>query len=342
MKISVALFLASIAPVSGFVTPSAVHQKKCAPLRMSDDTIKDNGPKMSKSLPFMTCNPMLDGTMAGDVGFDPLGLAKNTEDLNFYREAEVKHARLAMLAAAGWPVSELFDKKIANVLSMTDVLDSAGRVPSVLNGGMGKISPFYWFGCIILAGAVDLYGLSQVTKKDGYFAGDLSFDPFGLNPKDAEGRKRMQTAEIKNGRLAMIAITAFAAQEFVTHIAIIDQTPIFFKPIWQVMSEFSQAGYTMPPAAEAPAVVEAITQTPPIDAAIEAVKPLVDAITAAPPADVVSETATAVSPIVEAAPAVVAPPAAVSPPVDDAELIAAKKRIVELESKLNAISSLMR
>ena len=27
----------------------------------------------------------------------------------FLREAEVKHARLAMLAAAGWPLSELLD-----------------------------------------------------------------------------------------------------------------------------------------------------------------------------------------------------------------------------------------
>ena len=27
----------------------------------------------------------------------------------FMREAEVKHARLAMLAAAGWPLSELLD-----------------------------------------------------------------------------------------------------------------------------------------------------------------------------------------------------------------------------------------
>ena len=27
----------------------------------------------------------------------------------FMREAEVKHGRLAMLAAAGWPLSELLD-----------------------------------------------------------------------------------------------------------------------------------------------------------------------------------------------------------------------------------------
>merc|ERR1712238_214037 len=146
---------------------------------------------MSKSVPFMTCPAVLDGSMGGDVGFDPLGFAKTPADLTMYREAEVKHARLAMLAAAGWPVSELFDKKIAAVLGMNAVLDSAGRVPSLLNGGMGKISPFYWIGCIVFAGAADLYGMSQLSKKEGYVAGDFSFDPFGLMPKDAEGRKRM-------------------------------------------------------------------------------------------------------------------------------------------------------
>ena len=45
--------------------------------------------------------------LAGDMGFDPLDLADTPESLAWYREAEVKHARLAMLAAFGWPVSEV-------------------------------------------------------------------------------------------------------------------------------------------------------------------------------------------------------------------------------------------
>lgn len=42
--------------------------------------------------------------MAGDVGFDPLGLSQIKDvgiDLYWLREAELKHCRLAMLAAAG-------------------------------------------------------------------------------------------------------------------------------------------------------------------------------------------------------------------------------------------------
>ena len=50
-----------------------------------------------------------DEYLAGDFGFDPLLLADTPKKLLWFREAEIKHARLAMLAAVGWPLSELFD-----------------------------------------------------------------------------------------------------------------------------------------------------------------------------------------------------------------------------------------
>merc|ERR1712222_273476 len=105
---------------------------------------EDPLPEMSASMPFMQRPAALTGELAGDVGFDPLGFAKSEEDLMNYREAEIKHARLAMLAAAGWPLSEVFDKKIAAGLEMAPLLDSADRVPSLLNGGLGKVSIAYW------------------------------------------------------------------------------------------------------------------------------------------------------------------------------------------------------
>jgi len=42
-----------------------------------------------------------DGKLAGDLGFDPLQLASDSKTLAWYREAEIKHSRLAMLAALG-------------------------------------------------------------------------------------------------------------------------------------------------------------------------------------------------------------------------------------------------
>jgi Chlorophyll A-B binding protein len=117
-----------------------------------------------------------------------------------------------MLAAAGWPISELFDKKIAALLGMAPLLQSADRAPSVLNGGLGNVSPVYWGVCLVAAAAIDLYGIFGASKKDGYTPGDFGFDPLGVFPKEKEGQEWFKLAEIKNGRLAMIAITAFAVQ----------------------------------------------------------------------------------------------------------------------------------
>jgi len=215
----------------------------------ADPTIKINGDGAatlsanSQALPFLERPAALDGSLAGDVGFDPLGFAKSRDDLLNYREAEVKHARLAMLAAAGWPLSEVFDKKIAAALSMDPLLDSADRVPSLLNGGLGKVSPAYWVGCIGLAAMIDVFGqLRMKSKKDAdYLPGD-----FGLRlgyPEDEEGQQRMQLAEIKNGRLAMIAVFGFAVQEFVSKQGVVDETPFFFFPLIESMHRFANSGY---------------------------------------------------------------------------------------------------
>ena len=47
-------------------------------------------------------------------------------------------------------------------------------------------------------------------------AGDYGFDPLGLKPTDATELAEMQTKELNNGRLAMIAIAGMVVQEGVT------------------------------------------------------------------------------------------------------------------------------
>lgn len=110
-------------------------------------------------------------------------------------------------------------------------------MPSLLNGGLDDISPLWWGFCLGLTAAIDLKGVQNARyvdaddeTEDSYLPGDYGFDPFNLYPLDKEGQERMQLAEIKHGRLSMIAVTGFAIQEYVSGLGVVDETPIFFKP----------------------------------------------------------------------------------------------------------------
>ncbi|KAH8050071.1 chlorophyll A-B binding protein [Aureococcus anophagefferens] len=56
----------------------------------------------SEALPFMEKPEALDGTYAGDVGFDPLASRRSST-----REAEIKHGRICMLAWTGFVATDL-------------------------------------------------------------------------------------------------------------------------------------------------------------------------------------------------------------------------------------------
>jgi len=249
MNLSFALTLSAITGAAAFAPIS--NNVQTTTIRMSDEAVdmtpvieEPELPAMSMSLPFMARPDALTGALAGDAGFDPLGFAQTDADLMNYREAEVKHARLAMLAAAGWPLSEVFDKKIAVALNMAPLVDATDRAPSVLNGGLGKVSPVYWIGILGVAAAIEFIGTTKSKSgDDSYFPGNFGFDPLGLYPKEKDGQMRMQLAEIKNGRLAMIAIFGFAIQEFVSQQGVIDETPIFFYPLSQAMKMMTNSGY---------------------------------------------------------------------------------------------------
>ncbi|KAL3770312.1 hypothetical protein ACHAWO_008537 [Cyclotella atomus] len=193
--------------------------------------------EMSKALPFAPRPKLLDGTLPGmlrDAGFDPFNFAGGDRaSLMNMREAELKHARLAMLAAVGWPLAELFDGKIAGALGLQSALTSTGSSPSVLNGGLDKIEPDYW---IIVAAVAGLAELSNSETKEAagksYIAGDCGFDPLKFMPEDKVGKMEMQTKEIKHGRIAMMAILGYVVQEALYRAPVTAETPFFFQPIF--------------------------------------------------------------------------------------------------------------
>jgi hypothetical protein len=197
------------------------------------------GKKISEAIPFLECPKVLrESTLAGNMGFDPLQLAQNQEQLLEYREAEVKHSRLAMLAAVGWPVSELSDRTIASYFNAPTTLDEGDRVPSVLNGGLDRIDPRFWGFCLGLTAAIDLYGVSKSRRGNKeYFPGNIGFDPLGLFPAHKQGQENMKLAEIKHGRTAMVGVVGYVVEEYVTKMAVVDDTPALFQPISETVEE---------------------------------------------------------------------------------------------------------
>ncbi|PNH12057.1 Chlorophyll a-b binding protein 8, chloroplastic [Tetrabaena socialis] len=184
----------------------------------------------------------LDGTLAGDFGFDPLGLLDPVNSGGFvepkwlqYSEVWVIHCRWAMLGAAGCIAPE--------------VLGSAGLIPEATN------VVWYTSGVIPPAGTYDNYwadpyaiffveivamqfaelrrlqdfrypgsmgkqyflGLERVFGGSGdpAYPGGQFFNLFNLGKTEAE-MKKLKTNEIKNGRLAMLAMLGYGAQATLT------------------------------------------------------------------------------------------------------------------------------
>jgi len=169
--------------------------------------------------------------LVGNKGFDPFNCATDINVLKNYREAELKHGRLAMLAAAGWPVSELVQPFLSKSLGMPDLLAKGEEAPSLLNGGLDKINPLFFMGIIIFSATVEATALNRV-RGDDYIPGDLGFDPLRLyTGKAANVQRDLELKELNNGRLAMLAITYYAVEEFVTKASVVTDTPFLFKSI---------------------------------------------------------------------------------------------------------------
>jgi len=156
-------------------------------------------------------------SMAGvsePVGFfDPFGYSIGADEgkVRFYREVELKHGRVAMLAALGFLVGEQYHPLFGG--NIDD--------PSLIAFQDTPLQTFW--GVVVLAIAIpEVFSVLSFDPevlwsiKSDHEPGDLGFDPMGLKPTDAEEMKTMQTKELNNGRLAMLAIAGMVAQEMVT------------------------------------------------------------------------------------------------------------------------------
>jgi len=145
--------------------------------------------------------------------WDPLGLAVDIPAgrLYYYREAELKNGRTAMMAVVGIITTENFRPFWDQVHGKTPWVSGAQShwASEALDGS-------FWPALFLFAGAFELGTYSSSRPQDGKLPGDYSFDPLNIRPKNDDAWLEMQNKEINNGRLAMIAVIGIIGKELMT------------------------------------------------------------------------------------------------------------------------------
>lgn len=191
-----------------------------------------------------------DESLPGDIGFDPLGFSKldpfvvlHKNRLNLidgtrqvkkrpssliirdYRDCEVRHGRVAMLAAILWPLQELWDRI---------VFPSDYEFSVIFGGPTLPFVPLFMVFSILGLGYLDIW--ANANKKEtgeARLPGDCFWDPLSIMVGATYEEKRaMQEREIWNGRAAMVAFVIYILEEVVTRRGVvnIDMNQWFFEP----------------------------------------------------------------------------------------------------------------
>lgn len=142
------------------------------------------------------------------LGFwDPWGYSKNPEyKMSYLRAAELKHGRVCMLAALGFVVEEKYHP-------FFDAWGDGPFVSSVQSHFSATALTNFWPVFLVLTGTLEYFGEFRGSEEPMDNGGDLGFDPLNLRPTKPDMLKELQTKEINNGRLAMVASAGLIAQE---------------------------------------------------------------------------------------------------------------------------------
>merc|ERR1712087_985319 len=155
--------------------------------------------------------------ITGPLGFfDPLDFCGEASEgkIKFYREVELKHGRVAMLASLGFLVAEQFHPLFGGGID----------VPSYIAFQETPLQTF-WPIVVVFISIPEVFSVFTFVSPFGgetwairsdYELGNLGFDPLGLRPSDPAEFKDLATEELNNGRLAMIGIAGMIAQELVS------------------------------------------------------------------------------------------------------------------------------
>jgi light-harvesting complex I chlorophyll a/b binding protein 1 len=151
--------------------------------------------------------------------------------LRDYREAEIRHGRLAMLASTFWPLQEMLDRLLLDDDQYGSLIYGSVTLPYF---------PLVMTAIMLLLGYLDVY--SQAVKDmdeigEAFLPGDCFWDPLKVLEGAPDSMKRnMQERELFNGRVAMLAFAAFVWEEGITHLPLIEigSNDLLLQPAYQV------------------------------------------------------------------------------------------------------------
>lgn len=195
----------------------------------------------------------LDGTLPGDRGFDPLGLAKrNTfiaigideqdqnqnqnlkggvESIYESEASEVSPSQFAPynevfgiqrfreneIQHGRWAMLGCLGCLVGELVTGVSWVDASKYAYDGKYAGLElpwSINQVIYINVILMAG-VEIFRNSELDLEKRLYPGG-AFDPFGFASGDEEKVFRLRTAEIKHCRLAMVAFLGFGIQAFVT------------------------------------------------------------------------------------------------------------------------------
>lgn len=179
-------------------------------------------------LPGLDPPSYLDGTLAGDFGFDPLGLGEDPESLKWYVQAELVHARFAMAGVAGILFTDLL--RVTGISNLPIWYEAGATKFKFASTTTLLIVQLLLMGFVETKRYMDFRNPGSQAKEGSFFGLEAALEglepgyPGGplLNPlglaKDKKSAQEWKLKEIKNGRLAMVAVLGIFVQASVTHV----------------------------------------------------------------------------------------------------------------------------
>jgi len=179
---------APLAFSAGAAAPAAVT-RAAAPSMMAK----------SKALPFLEQPAHLDGTYAGDAGFDPIGIG-SAYNLKWMREAELKHGRICMLATSGYVAVDLGLRA-----------PGAAGLPGSFLAHDAAVKTGHM---LLLLGVIGVFESLSYVAISEMLSGETDRQPgdYGFDPLNYKGQKDYSEVEITHCRAAMLAFSGMITQ----------------------------------------------------------------------------------------------------------------------------------